>query len=42
MVHSHFGADSQIVGKSMIVGIRIFSIVKDLGFVGGRTHESVL
>lgn len=28
IVQSHFGVESQIVGNSMIVGIRIFSIVE--------------
>lgn len=39
MVQSHFGGDSQIVGNSMIVGIRIFSIVVSLGLVGGLFRE---
>lgn len=38
MVHSHFGEVVQIVGNSMIVGIRIFSIVGGLGLVGGLFH----
>lgn len=35
LVQSHLGEDNQIVGKSIIVGIRIFSIVGDLGPVIG-------
>lgn len=35
VVHSHFEGDNQIVGNSMIVGIKIFSIVVGLGLVGG-------
>jgi len=34
--HSHFGGVSQIVGNSISVGRRIFSIVRGLGFVGGQ------
>lgn len=30
--HSHLGGVNQIVGTSIIVGIRIFSIVGGLGF----------
>lgn len=39
VVHSHLGETSQIVGNSMIVGINTFSIVVNLGFVGGRFRE---
>lgn len=35
---SHFGGVSQAVGMSIIEGIRIFSIVVGLGFVGGPSH----
>lgn len=41
-VHSHFDGENQIVGKSMIVGRRIFSIVKGLGIEGGLNHGSGL
>lgn len=36
--HSHLAGVSQAVGKSMRVGIIIFSIVVSLGFGGGRIH----
>lgn len=39
--HSCFGLHSVIVGSNMIVGSRIFSIVKDLSFVGGLIREFV-
>ena len=35
-VHSHLVGTSQVVGTSMMVGIRIFSIVGDLGRQFGR------
>lgn len=35
VVQSHFAGLSQIVGKSMSVGIRIFNIGGGLGFEGG-------
>lgn len=35
---SHLGEESQVVGASIRVGIRIFSIVGGLGFVGGQFH----
>lgn len=38
MVQSHFGEESQIVGNSIIVGIRIFSIVVGLRLVGGLSR----
>lgn len=38
MVHSHFGEVIQIVGNSIIVGIKIFSIVVGLGLVGDLFH----
>lgn len=39
MVQSHLGEESQIVGNSIIVGIRIFSIVVSLGIVGDPCRE---
>lgn len=42
VVQSHFVGTSQIVGKSMSVGIRIFSIVEGLGFGGDRSRGFVL
>lgn len=36
--HSHFLGVSQVVGTSIKVGIRIFSIVTGLGLEGGRYH----
>lgn len=36
--HSHFMGVSQIVGMSMMVGIRVFNIGEDLGFVDGLFH----
>lgn len=33
--HSHLAGVNQAVGTSIRVGMRIFSIVGDLGFVGG-------
>lgn len=35
VVQSHFGVENQIVGNSIIVGIKIFSIVKGLRIVVG-------
>lgn len=36
--HSHFAGTSQVVGTSMRVGRRIFSIVGGLGSVDGRSR----
>ena len=41
MVQSHFLWASQIVGKSISVGRRIFSIVGGLGFEGGLCYGFV-
>lgn len=41
LVHRNFGGDSRAVGRSMIVGRIIFSIVGGLGYVGGLSHECV-
>lgn len=38
--HNHFAGASQVVGTSISVGMRIFSIVGGLGSVGGRSRES--
>ena len=40
--HSHLGGASQIVGNSISVGRSTFSIVRGLGFVGGRFHACEL
>ena len=37
-VHRNFWGDRSAVGMSMIVGRIIFSIVGDLGCVGGQSH----
>lgn len=39
LVHSHRFLDSQVSGINMNVGIRIFSIVGDLGFAHSRYHS---
>lgn len=39
--HSHLAEASQIVGNSIIVGMRIFNIGGGLGFVGGRSRVFV-
>lgn len=39
MGQSHLAGANQVVGMSMRVGIRIFSIVGGLGFEGGRSRE---
>ena len=36
--HNHLAGVSQAVGRSMRVGIKIFSIVGGLGFEGGLSH----
>lgn len=41
LVHRSFWGDRRAVGRSMIVGRRIFSIVRGLGYVSGRTHGFV-
>ena len=38
LVHRSFLGDIRVVGRSMIVGIIIFSIVEDLSCVSGRSH----
>lgn len=38
VVHSHFGEVIQIVGNSIIVGIKIFNIVGGLRIVGGLSR----
>lgn len=38
LVHRNFCGDRRAVGKSMIVGSMIFSIVEDLGYVGGLSR----
>lgn len=42
VVQSHFAGVNQIVGKSMIVGRRIFNIVEGLSFGGDLCHGSGL
>lgn len=37
-VHNHLAGTSQVVGTSMIVGMRIFNIVGDLGRQFDRFH----
>ena len=37
---SHLAGTTQVVGTSISVGIKIFSIVRGLGFVIGRSHGS--
>lgn len=39
---SHLEGENQIVGNSIIVGIKIFNIVVGLGLVGGLFHGFVL
>ena len=41
LVHMDFAGDKRAVGKSMIVGRMIFSIVEGLGCVGGQSHVFV-
>lgn len=41
VIHNHFVGVTHVVGNSMIVGIRIFSIGEDLGFGGGQSHGFV-
>lgn len=36
--HNHFLGVSQVVGINIIVGIRIFNIVRCLGLAGGQSH----
>ena len=38
LVHMDFAGDKRAVGKSMIVGRMIFSIVEGLGCVGGQSE----
>lgn len=40
-VHRNFWGDRRAVGRSMIVGRIIFSIVGGLGYVGGRSRGFV-
>lgn len=41
LVHRNFGGDSRAVGRSIIVGRIIFSIVVSSGCVGGRSRGCV-
>lgn len=41
LVHRNFWGDRSAVGRSMIVGRMIFSIVEGLSYVGGRSREFV-
>lgn len=41
LVHRNFWGDRRAVGRSMVIGRRIFSIVGGLSCVGGRNHEFV-
>lgn len=41
LVHRSFWGDRRAVGRSMIVGRRIFSIVGGLDYVGGRIRGCV-
>lgn len=41
LVHRNFLGDRRAMGRSMIVGMRIFSIVVGLGCVGGRSRVFV-
>lgn len=41
MGHSHLAGVNQIVGNSIIVGMRIFNIGEGLGFVSGRSRVFV-
>lgn len=36
--HNHFAGTNQVAKISIRVGIRIFNIARDLGFVGGQCH----
>lgn len=38
LVQRNLGGDSRAVGRSMTVGRMIFSIVGDLGYVGGQSR----
>lgn len=38
LVHRSFGGDRRVVGRSMIVGMIIFSIVGGLGCVSGQSR----
>ena len=38
LVHRNFGGDSRAVGRSMIVGMIIFSIAGGLGYVDDRSR----
>lgn len=38
MGHSHLAGANQVVGMSIRVGMRIFSIVGGLGFGGDQSH----
>lgn len=40
-VHRNFGGDRRVIGRSMIVGIMIFSIVVGLGCGGGQSRGFV-
>ncbi len=39
LTHRNFWGDRRVVGRSMIVGRMIFSIVGGLGCVSGRSRE---
>lgn len=41
LIHSMCGLDHHVRGRSMIVGIMIFSIVGDLSFVRDHFHKSL-
>lgn len=41
LVHRNFGGDSRAVGRSIIVGKMIFSIVVGLGYAGDRNRGCV-
>ena len=41
LVHMDFAGDRRVVGRSMIVGRMIFSIVRGLGCVGDRSRVFV-
>lgn len=41
LVHMNFAGDRRAVGKSIIVGRIIFSIVEGLGCVGDQSHVFV-
>jgi len=36
--HNHFLCVNQVIKNNIIVGIKIFNIVEDLGFVNYQTH----